>query len=290
MKITHKTEPGENLVDIENLHFAFGGNEVLRGIDLAVPKGKVVGILGVSGAGKSTLLKMIGGQMKPHQGCVRFAGKLVHELDQDGLYELRREIGMMFQAGGLFSDLSVYENIAFPMRELTDLPEEIIHDLVMMKLHAVGLRGASQLMPNALSGGMARRVALARAIALDPVLTIYDEPFAGLDPISLNVIALLIRRLTDALRATSIVVTYDVSETLKIVDYAYFIHEGKVVQAGTPADLEGSSNPSVDQFIHAKADGPVAFHHPSPPYPSDLRLMPHHRSTGDPQSLKRAAP
>ncbi len=272
MKITHKTQPGENLVEIENLHFSFGNNAILRGVDLVIPKGKVVGILGVSGAGKSTLLRLIGGQLRPQKGAVRFCGKIVHELDQDGLYELRREIGMMFQAGGLFSDLSVYENVAFPMRELTDLPEEIIHDLVMMKLHAVGLRGASQLMPNSLSGGMARRVALARAIALDPVLTIYDEPFAGLDPISLNVIAQLIRRLTDALEATAIVVTYDVSETLKIVDYACFIHDGKVIQAGTPGELKRSANPSVDQFIHAKADGPVAFHHPSPPYASDLEL------------------
>ncbi len=272
MKLSHKARPGENLVDIENLHFAFGDNRVLRGIDLVVPKGKVVGILGVSGAGKSTLLKLIGGQLRPQQGAVRFSGRAVHELDADGLYELRREIGMMFQAGGLFSDLSVYDNIAFPMRELTDLPEEIIHDLVLMKLHAVGLRGASQLMPNSLSGGMARRVALARAIALDPVLTIYDEPFAGLDPISLNVIAQLIRRLTNALETTAIVVTYDVSETLKIVDYAYFIHDGKVVQAGTPEELNRSANPSVDQFIHAKADGPVAFHMPGAPYTHDLNL------------------
>lgn len=272
MKISHKTRPGENLVEIADLHFAFGSNRVLRGIELAVPKGKVVGILGVSGAGKSTLLKLIGGQLRPQRGAVRFSGNAVHELDAAGLYELRREIGMMFQAGGLFSDLSVYENIAFPMRELTDLPEEIIHDLVLMKLHAVGLRGASRMMPNSLSGGMARRVALARAIALDPVLTIYDEPFAGLDPISLNVIALLIRRLTDALETTAIVVTYDVSETLKIVDYAYFIHDGVVVQAGTPAELGHSANPSVDQFIHAKADGPVAFHYPGNPYTQDLDL------------------
>ncbi|MCX7668980.1 MAG: ATP-binding cassette domain-containing protein, partial [Anaerolineae bacterium] len=183
-----------------------------------------------------------------------------------------REIGMMFQTGGLFSDLSVYENIAFPMRELTDLPEELIHDLVLMKLHAVGLRGAAELMPNELSGGMARRVALARAIALDPLLTIYDEPFAGLDPISLNVIAQLIRRLTEALQSTAIVVTYDVSETLKIVDYAYFIHHGVVVQAGTPAELERSADRSVDQFIHAKPDGPVAFHFPSPPLAHDFGL------------------
>jgi len=262
----------DTLIEIEDLHFAYGDNRVLRGIDLAVPRGKVVGILGVSGAGKSTILKLIGGQLRPRRGRVRFDGQVVHELDPTGLYRLRREIGMMFQAGGLFSDLSVYENIAFPMRELTDLPEDVIHDLVLMKLHAVGLRGASQLMPNSLSGGMARRVALARAIALDPVLAMYDEPFAGLDPISLNVIAQLIRRLTDALGTTAIVVTYDVSETLKMVDYAYFIHDGVVVQAGTPDELEHSLDRSVDQFIHAKADGPVAFHYPGDPYRSDLGL------------------
>ncbi|MCX8086539.1 MAG: ABC transporter ATP-binding protein [Rhodocyclaceae bacterium] len=260
------------LIEIENLHFAYGEHQVLKGIDLAIPRGQVVGILGVSGAGKSTLLKLIGGQLKPQRGSVRFNGQIVHELDQDGLYRLRRDIGMMFQAGGLFSDLTVYENIAFPMRELTDLTEELIHDLVLMKLHAVGLRGAAQLTPNELSGGMARRVALARAIALDPLLTMYDEPFAGLDPISLNVIAQLIRRLTEALGSTAIVVTYDVSETLKIVDYACFIHDGVVIEAGTPEELEASLNASVDQFIHAKPDGPVAFHAPAPPLASDFGL------------------
>jgi phospholipid/cholesterol/gamma-HCH transport system ATP-binding protein len=207
---------------------------VLQGVQLAVPRGKVVGILGVSGAGKSTILKLIGGQLRPGPGRVRVDGRVVHELDNDGLYEMRRRMGMMFQAGGLFSDMSVYDNIAFPMRELTDLPEDLIHDLVLMKLHAVGLRGSSGLMPSELSGGMARRVALARAIALDPMLAMYDEPFAGLDPISLNVIAELIRRLNDALGATSIVVTYDVSETLKVVDYAYFVHDGVVLAGARP--------------------------------------------------------
>ncbi|MEW6163545.1 MAG: ATP-binding cassette domain-containing protein [Pseudomonadota bacterium] len=262
----------DNLIEIEDLHFAYGDNRVLRGINLTVPRGEVVGILGVSGAGKSTILRLIGGQLRPDRGCVRFNGRVVHELDDAGLYALRREMGMMFQAGGLYSDISVYENIAFPMRELTPLSEELIHDLVLMKLHAVGLRGASQLMPNSLSGGMARRVALARAIALDPVLTMYDEPFAGLDPISLNVIAELIRRLTEALDSTAIVVTYDVSESLKIVDHAYFIHEGVVVQSGTPDELNHSANASVDQFVHAKPDGPVAFHYPATPYARDMRV------------------
>lgn len=261
-----------NLIEIEDLHFSYGANEVLKGVNMVIPRGKVVGILGVSGAGKSTILKLIGGQRRPASGQVRVDGRVIHELDNKSLYEMRRDMGMMFQAGGLFSDMSVYDNIAFPMRELTDLGEELIHKLVLMKLHAVGLRGSSTMMPNELSGGMARRIALARAIALDPMLTMYDEPFAGLDPISLNVIAQLIRRLNDALGATSIVVTYDVSETLKVVDYAYFIHNGLVVAGGTPDELINSADPSVHQFIHAEPDGPVAFHYPPQPYTSDLRL------------------
>ncbi|MBP7423992.1 MAG: ABC transporter ATP-binding protein [Sulfuritalea sp.] len=261
-----------NIIEIENLHFAYGANQVLKGAHLAVPRGKVVGILGVSGAGKSTILKLIGGQLRPDQGSVRVDGRVIHELDNDALYQMRRRMGMMFQAGGLFSDMSVYDNIAFPMRELTDLPEDLIHDLVLMKLHAVGLRGSASLMPSELSGGMARRVALARAIALDPMLAMYDEPFAGLDPISLNVIAELIRRLSDAIGSTSIIVTYDVSETLKVVDYAYFVHGGVVVAEGTPEELINSPNASVHQFIHAEPDGPVAFHIPHAPYTRDLEL------------------
>jgi phospholipid/cholesterol/gamma-HCH transport system ATP-binding protein len=260
------------IIEIENLHFAYGANQVLKGAHLAVPRGKVVGILGVSGAGKSTILKLIGGQLRPDQGSVRVDGRVIHELDNDALYQMRRRMGMMFQAGGLFSDMSVYDNIAFPMRELTDLPEDLIHDLVLMKLHAVGLRGSASLMPSELSGGMARRVALARAIALDPMLAMYDEPFAGLDPISLNVIAELIRRLSDAIGSTSIIVTYDVSETLKVVDYAYFVHGGVVVAEGTPEELIDSPNASVHQFIHAEPDGPVAFHIPHAPYTRDLEL------------------
>lgn len=271
MSSSFKVHPAAtNLIEIEDVAFAFGDNRVFDGLSLTIPLGKVVGILGVSGAGKSTILKMIGGQLRPDRGTVRVNGQVVHALDNDGLYRLRRSMGMMFQAGGLFSDLSVYDNIAFPMRELTDLPEELIHDMVLMKLHAVGLRGAAQLMPTELSGGMARRVALARAIALDPLLAMYDEPFAGLDPISLNVIAELIRRLNDAIGTTSIVVTYDVPETLKVVDLAYFVHNGKVVAAGTPDELRTSGDLSVRQFIDAKPDGPVAFHYPSPSYRSDL--------------------
>jgi phospholipid/cholesterol/gamma-HCH transport system ATP-binding protein len=261
-----------NLIEIEGLHFAYGANQVLKGIDLTVPRGKVVGILGVSGAGKSTILRLIGGQLRPQRGHVRFGDRIVHEQNDAELYEMRCCMGMMFQAGGLFTDLSVFDNIAFPMRELTDLPEELIYDLVLMKLQSVGLRGSTELMPSELSGGMARRVALARAIALDPMLIMYDEPFAGLDPISLNVIAELIRKLNDAIGATSIVVTYDVSETLKVVDYAYFVHNGVVVAAGTPDELKNSSDPSVHQFIHAEPDGPVAFHVPGASYADDLGL------------------
>ena len=260
----------ENLIEIENLHFSYGDNQVLQGIDLIIPRGKVVAILGVSGAGKSTLLRQIGGQIRPDQGSVRVNGKVVHELGSDDMYALRRQMGMMFQAGGLFTDISVYENVAFPMRELTDLPEEIIRDLVQMKLQSVGLRGAMDMMPAELSGGMARRVALARAIALDPLLAMYDEPFAGLDPISLNQIAVLIRSLNDALGVTSIVVTYDMSESLKVVDYAYFIHHGKVVAEGTPDEIAVSDNPFVHQFVHSEPDGPVAFHADAVPYAEDL--------------------
>jgi phospholipid/cholesterol/gamma-HCH transport system ATP-binding protein len=262
----------ETIIEIDDLHFAYGDNQVLSGLSLRVPRGKVVAILGVSGSGKSTLLKLIGGQLKPQRGTVQVNGTIVNELDNDGIYELRREMGMMFQAGGLFSDLSVYENIAFPMRERTDLPEDLIHRLVLMKLHAVGLRGASQLMPNDLSGGMSRRVALARSIALDPQLIMYDEPFAGLDPISLNVIAHLIRSLNDALDVTSIVVSYDVMESLMVADYAYFINDGKLVAEGTSQEILASKDPFVFQFVNAKPDGPVAFHHPAVPLRETLRL------------------
>ncbi len=261
----------DNLVEVKNLHFAYGKTKVLKGINLTIPRGKVVAILGVSGCGKSTLLHHFGGQLKPASGSVKILGKVIHKLDNDALYAMRREMGMMFQVSGLFSDLSVYDNIAFPMREHTDLSEEMIHDLVLMKLQAVGLRNAHGLMPKDLSGGMERRVALARAIAIDPTLIIYDEPFAGLDPISLNIIANLIRKLNDALGVTSVVVTYDMSESLKIADYVYFIHEGVVVAEGEAADMLASKDPFVHQFIHAEPDGPVAFQYPSRPYAEDLQ-------------------
>ncbi len=262
----------ENLLEVSDLHFAYGQREVLKGINLTIPRGKVVAILGISGCGKTTLLRHFGGQLRPSSGSVKFLGKVIHELDNDELYTMRREMGMMFQVSGLFSDLTVYDNLAFPMREHTDLPEQMIHDLVLMKLHAVGLRGAHALKPSELSGGMERRVALARAIALDPTLIIYDEPFAGLDPISLNIIANLIRRLNDALGVTSVVVTYDMSESLKIVDYVYFIHDGKVVAQGEASEMLNSKDPFVHQFVHAEPDGPVAFQYPSLPYAEDLEI------------------
>ncbi len=272
--------PADNLVEVSQLHFSYGQREVLKGINLTIPRGKIVAILGVSGCGKTTLLRHFGGQLRPSSGTVKFMGQVVQELDNDELYAMRRKMGMMFQISGLFSDLSVYDNLAFPMREHTDLPEEIIHDLVLMKLHAVGLRGAHALMPSELSGGMERRVALARAIALDPTLIIYDEPFAGLDPISLNTIANLIRRLNDALGVTSVVVTYDLSESLKIIDYAYFIHDGVVVAQGDVSEMVESTDPFVRQFVHAQPDGPIAFQYPGKPYAEDLEIVARSRTVG----------
>ena len=266
------SENNEYLVEISDLEFSYGSNRIFRKLSLKIPRGKVVAILGASGSGKSTLLKLIGGQEKPAGGRISVAGQVVHELSTDKLYELRRRMGMMFQSSGLFSDLSVYENIAFPLREHTDLPEEIVRKLVLMKLHSVGLRGVNQLMPADLSGGMTRRVALARAIALEPMLAMYDEPFAGLDPISLNVIAGLIRRLNDALGTTSIVVTYDVSESLKLVDYLYVIADGMVVGEGAPDKMLNSDDPFLKQFLHALPDGPVQFHYPAQPIREALGL------------------
>ena len=264
----------DNIVEIRDLRFSYGRRPVLRGVNLDIARGGIAAILGTSGSGKTTLLQVMGGSLHPSDGTVRVCGHEVTELDRHGLYQLRRKMGMMFQVSGLFSDLSVFENIAYPMREHTDLPEEVIQDLVLMKLHAVGLRGAHALRTGELSGGMERRVALARAIALDPMLIMYDEPFAGLDPISLNTIANLIRRLNDALGLTSIVVTYDVSESLKVADYVYFIHDGVVVAEGNAVDMVDSADPFVHQFVHARPDGPVAFQYPSRPYPEELEIAP----------------
>jgi len=262
----------QNLVEIEDVEFRYDVRPVLKGINMQFPRGKVVSIMGLSGCGKTTTLKLIGGQLRATRGRVRVNGQLLHDLDQAGLYRLRRRMGMLFQFGALFTDMSVYDNVAFQLREHTDLSERIIRDLVLMKLNAVGLRGAHALMPSELSGGMARRVALARAIALDPALIMYDEPFAGLDPISLGVIGNLIRRLNDALGATSIVVTHDVQESLKIVDYVYFMSEGVVVAEGTPQEIMSSNEDYVRQFVHGEMDGPVPFHYGGVPYVQDLRL------------------
>ena len=238
----------------------------LRSVNLTIAPGKVVGIMGASGCGKTTLMRLIGGQLRPARGRVVVMGKDVHALPRSELFELRRRMGMQFQQGGLFTDLSVYENIAFQMREKTDLPESMINDLVLMKLNAVGLRGAADLMPSELSGGMARRVGLARAIALDPALMMYDEPFAGLDPISCNVVGNLIRRLNDTLGLTSIVVSYDAKEMLEVIDYVYFLADGAIVAQGATEEVKASNDPFVRQFIHALPDGPVPFHYAADPY------------------------
>ncbi len=254
----------EPFVQIDDVHFNYDGRPVLQGINMHIPRGRVVAVMGGSGCGKTTLLRLIGGQLKPTSGGLRVGSYDVPSLPPDELYAMRRRTGMLFQFGALFTDMSVFDNVAFPLREHTDLAPELIRDLVLMKLNAVGLRGAAELMPSELSGGMARRVALARTIALDPMLILYDEPFAGLDPISLGVVGQLIRRLNDALGATSIVVTHDVLESLQIVDYIYFVSEGRIVAEGTPDQIRASDAPFVKQFVHAEADGPVPFHYPAP--------------------------
>ena len=251
----------DNAVELDGVSFGYDRRRpVLSGINMTIPRGKVIAIMGGSGCGKTTILRLIGGQLRPQKGRVVVAGQNVANLDRDGLFALRRRIGMLFQFGALFTDLSVFENIAFPLREHTDLPEEIVRDLVLMKLNAVGLRGAAQMRPAQLSGGMARRVALARAIALDPMLVMYDEPFAGLDPISLGVVGQLIRKMNDALGITSVVVTHDIYESLKIVDYIYFVSEGTIVAEGTPDAVRASNDPFVRQFVDGAPDGPVPFH------------------------------
>ncbi len=262
----------QNIVQVADLEFSYGDLQLFRGLALDIPRGKVTAILGGSGSGKSTLLKIIGGQLRPARGSIKVDGKDVHQLSSDELYRLRLEMGMMFQNSGLFTDLSVFENIAFPIRENFDVSEDLIRRLVIMKLHAVGLRGARDMKPGDLSGGMSRRVALARAIATDPKLMMYDEPFAGLDPISLTQIAGLVRELNQALGLTSIVVTYNVKEALKVSDYAYMIAEGKVHAKGTPEEFAASADPYLRQFLDAQPDGPVGFHFPGPPLEEDLRL------------------
>ena len=249
-----------NLVEIKNLNYAYPSEDsgdlryILKGINLNIPKGKVVAIMGGSGCGKTTLLRCIGGQLKPNSGDVLVANHNVAKMSNAELYKFRRKLGMLFQFGALFTDISVFDNVAFPLREHTNLSEAMIKDLVLLKLEAVGLRGAANLMPRELSGGMARRVALARSVALDPDLIMYDEPFTGLDPIALSIIGDLIRRLNDALGATSIMVTHDVQESLEIVDYVYFLAEGKVLAEGSPEEIRKSDNIFVQQFIQSQYD------------------------------------
>ena len=260
-----------DLVVVRDLDFSYDASRpLLSGVNLRVPRGKLVAIMGGSGCGKTTLLRLIGGQLKPSRGAVDVAGQAVHEMSHEALYTFRKRTGMLFQFGALFTDLSVFDNVAFPMREHTDLSEAMIKDLVLLKLNAVGLRGAAHLMPTELSGGMARRVALARAIALDPQLILYDEPFTGLDPISMTIAGHLIRRLNDALGASSVVVTHDVHETLVLVDYLYIMSRGKVVAEGTPDEIRASKDPFVHQFVWAEPDGPVPFHVPARPLSEQL--------------------
>ncbi len=251
-----------NLVDIHDLHFGYGDRLILSGLSMEFPRGKVIAIMGGSGSGKTTVLRLIGGQLRAQSGSVTVEGQEVSSLSMDGLYRMRRRMGMLFQHGALFTDLSVFDNVAFPLRENTALPEVMIRDLVLLKLHAVGLSNAASLKPAEISGGMARRVALARAVALDPQLIMYDEPFAGLDPISMGVIANLIRKLNDALGSTTILVSHDVHESFMIADYVYFLSQGRIVAHGTPAQMMASDDPYVKQFVHAQADGPVPFHYP----------------------------
>ena len=251
-----------NLVDIRDLHFGYGDRLILSGLTMQFPRGKVIAIMGGSGSGKTTVLRLIGGQLRAQSGSVAVDGQEVSSLSLDGLYRMRRRMGMLFQHGALFTDLSVFDNVAFPLRENTALPEVMIRDLVLLKLHAVGLSNAASLKPAEISGGMARRVALARAVALDPQLIMYDEPFAGLDPISMGVIANLIRKLNDALGSTTILVSHDVHESFMIADYVYFLSQGRIVAHGSPAQMKASDDPYVKQFVHAEADGPVPFHYP----------------------------
>ena len=261
-----------NLVEIRDLQFSYGDRVILSGLRMDFPRGQVIAVMGGSGSGKTTILRLIGGQIRAQAGSVSVDGEAVEQLDTEGLYRIRRKMGMLFQHGALFTDLSVFDNVAFPLREHTTLPESMMRDLVMLKLQAVGLRNAAHLMPSEISGGMARRVALARAVALDPQLMMYDEPFAGLDPISMGVTANLIRHLNDALGSTSILVSHDVNESFAIADYVYFLSQGKIVAHGTPQQLRDSADPYVKQFVHAESDGPVPFHYPGRSLTEDLGL------------------
>jgi phospholipid/cholesterol/gamma-HCH transport system ATP-binding protein len=264
-------EPQDSaLVACRELSFGYGERRILDGVTFSVPRGKVTALMGASGGGKTTVLRLIGGQVRPQHGSLTFEGQEVATLDPTGLYAIRRRMGMLFQFGALFTDMSVFDNVAFPLREHTELPEALVRDIVLMKLNAVGLRGARDLMPSEVSGGMARRVALARAIALDPELVMYDEPFAGLDPISLGTAAQLIRRLNDTLGITSIVVSHDLEETFRIADQVIVLANGRIAAQGTPEQVRASDDPLVSQFVNARPEGPVRFHYPGPTVAQDF--------------------
>ena len=258
------------LVELRNVTFSYGERVILRDVSLQVPRGKVTALMGASGGGKTTVLRLIGGQQRAQQGQVLFDGQDVGAMAREQLFAVRRRMGMLFQFGALFTDMSVFENVAFPLREHTDLPDELVRDIVLMKLHAVGLRGARDLMPSQISGGMARRVALARAIVLDPELVMYDEPFAGLDPISLGTAAQLIRRLNDAMGLTTILVSHDRDETFRVADHVIILGPGCVAAQGTPEEVRASQDPLVHQFVNALPTGPVPFHYPGPDVAQDF--------------------
>lgn len=258
------------LVQLRDLSFGYGSRRVLSQVNISIPRGRVTALMGASGGGKTTVLRLIGGQERAQQGQVLFDAQDVGAMDTAALYRARRRMGMLFQFGALFTDLSVYDNVAFPLREHTDLPESMIRDIVLMKLQAVGLRGARDLMPSEVSGGMGRRVALARAIALDPELIMYDEPFSGLDPISLGTAARLIRQLNDTLGITSLMVSHEINETFAIADHVVVLANGGVAAQGTPQMVRDSGDPLVSQFVNARSDGPVQFHYPAPGVAEDF--------------------
>ena len=269
---TQSTENSSSdvIVEIRGLRYFRGSRPIFNGVDIDIHRGKLTAIMGPSGTGKTTLLRLIGGQLRPHSGTIKVDGQEVTKMKLKELYQLRKRLGMLFQNGALLTDLNVFDNVAFPLREHTRLPETMIRNLVLMKLQAVGLRGANQLKTSELSGGMSRRVALARAIALDPMMIMYDEPFTGQDPISMGVLVSLLKNLNDALNLTSVLVSHDVKETLSIADYAYVISEGKVVEHGTADQIQSSTSDWVKQFIHGENDGPVPFHYSAPPLMEDL--------------------
>jgi phospholipid/cholesterol/gamma-HCH transport system ATP-binding protein len=265
--------PNENVVDIKGLTFTRVNSHVtpiFKNVDIEIKRGKVTAIMGPSGCGKTTLLRLIGGQLTPEAGKILVEGESITDISRDRLYQVRRKMGLLFQSSALFSDINVFENVAFPLREHTNLPEDMLRDLVLMKLQAVGLRGARKLMPNQLSGGMCRRVALARALAMDPQLIMYDEPFAGQDPISMGILVKLIRLLNDALKLTTIIVSHDVEETASIADYIYVISDGKIQGEGTPDELRNKGSDWVKQFMQGSPDGPVPFHYPAKDLAQDL--------------------